>query len=96
MCEYKNIEKFKALRNYCEKYGFGYLITDERGNSFEHIDEENCEFSRFVLKEIDDHGHIGYHKYKQIYAQTNASVKNLITLIKKHKLRFSFPFLLEK
>ena len=96
MCEYENIEKFETLKKYCQKYGFGYLIIDERGNSFEHINEENFEFSKSVLDEIDQHGHIAYNQYKHIFSQTNASMKNLLSLIKKHKLHFSFPFLLEK
>jgi len=96
MCEYVNIEKFKALKEYCQKYGFGYLIIDERGNSFEHINEENINFSESVLSEINQHDHIAYHQYKHIFSQTNATTKNLLALIKKHKLHFSFPFLLEK
>lgn len=96
MCEYGNIEKFEALKNYCEKYGFGFLIIDERGNSFEHINEVNCKFSKSVLAEIDEHGHAAYQQYKEIFTQSSASVKNLIALIKKHNLHFSFPFLIEK
>ncbi len=96
MCEYKSIKRFEALKNYCKKYGFGYLIIDERGNSFEHIDEQNENFSKAILAEIDKSGRITYPKYKEIYSQTNATIKNFITLIKKHSLHFSFPFLLEK
>ena len=96
MCEYANIEKFEVLKNYCKKYGFGFLIMDERGNSFEHIVDENCDFSKSVLAEINEHGHISYHQYKELCTQYNASVKNLIALIKKNKLNFSFPFLIEK
>ena len=96
MCEHENIEKFEALREYCEKYGFGFLIIDERGNSFEHINEENCEFSKSVLAEINEHGHVAYQEYKEIFTQSSATVKNLIALIKKHNLHFSFPFLIEK
>jgi DNA-binding CsgD family transcriptional regulator len=96
MCEYDNIEKFEVLKNYCEKYGFGFLIIDERGNSFEHINEENCEFSKSVLAEINEHGHIAYYQYKKIVTQYNATVKNLIALIKNYNLHFSFPFLIKK
>ena len=94
MCICTNIEKFETLEEYCRKYGFGYLIIDERGNSFEDIDVENAEFSKSVLTEIQQHKSVTYERYRQIYLQTNASVKNLITLIKKHKLNFSFPFCL--
>ncbi len=94
MGECANIEKFGALKEYCKKYGFGYLIIDERGNSFEDIDEENAEFSRSVLTEIHQHGKVTYQRYREIYLQTNASVKNFVTLIKKHKLHFFLPFCL--
>ena len=32
MCESINIEKFKALKEYCQKYGFGYLIISSVHN----------------------------------------------------------------
>ena len=96
MCEYVNIEKFEALKMYCEKYGFGYLIVDERGNSFESINEENEAFSECVLSEINKRGCLYYGTYKQIFSQTNASVKNMLTIIKKYKLKFLTPFSLTK
>lgn len=96
MCEYKNIEKFKSLKEYCEKYGFGYLILDERGHSYEHVNEENTHFSEMVLNYISRFGNIKYAKYKEIYNRTNASGSNLLTLIKKHNLHLSFPFKFEK
>ena len=86
----------KTLKNYCKKHGFGFLIIDGRGNSFEQINEENDELSKAVLTAINKHGHITYHQYKKILAQSNASVKNLLALIKKNNLRFSSPFLLER
>ena len=94
MGECTNIEKFEALKEYCIKYGFGYLIIDGRGNSFEDIDVENAEFSKAVLTAIHQHKSVTYKRYRQIYLHTNASVKNFITLIKKYKLHFAFPFCL--
>ena len=96
MCEHDNIEKFKDLKAYCEKYGFGFLIIDGTRNSFEHINEENYEFSKSILAEINKRGHVSYPRYKEIFIQSNASLKNLITLIKKHHLHFSFPFSIKK
>ena len=96
MCENDNIEKFKSLKDYCEKYGFGYLIIDNRWNSYEHIDEENSLFSKLILDEINKQGSINYSKYKVIYQGTNASLENLLTLIKKYNLRLSFPFVIKR
>ena len=47
--------QIRMLKEYCEKYGFGYLIINERGDSFEHINEENSEFS---LKRLIVQGNI--------------------------------------
>ena len=96
MCRSEYVEKVKALRAYCEKYGFGYLVTDERGNSFEDIDDENAVFSKAVLEALERDGAISYQEYQELYTQTGASVKNLLTLIKKHDLYFSVPFVLKK
>ena len=92
MCKYENIEKFTALREYCQKYGFGYLIIDDRGNSFESIDEENAVFTREILAEIKKHGNVSYDVYREIYDRSGASIKSLLTLIKRHNLKFSLPF----
>ena len=96
MCEHKNIQKFEALRLYCEKYGFGYIIMDDRENSYEHIDEHNEEFTNLLLSEIHQNGCLRYKVYKKIHVETNASVKNLLTLIKKQKLTFSSPFFIKQ
>ena len=37
MGDYKVINKYNALKEYCEKYGIGYMMTDERGNDFETL-----------------------------------------------------------
>ena len=91
-----NMERFRMLREYCERYGFGYLITDGRGNSFEHLNEENAAFSAAVLAEIDRCGWIGYPRYREIYSETQATQKHLLALIKNHKLHLSRPFTLKR
>lgn len=96
MCEYSNIEKFNSLKEYCQKYGFGYLIIDDRNNSYESINLENEEFSKQVMNEIDKNNKIPYPVYKSIYVNTNANVKQLLSLIKNNHLKLSFPFSLTK
>ena len=92
MCEEYNIKKFHALKEYCEKYGFGYLVVDDKSNSFFEIDEPNSKFSERILNELKDSSNIPYTKYKEIYNSSKATVKNLLTLIKAENLKLSFPF----
>lgn len=94
MCEDYQIKKFQSLKNYCERYGFGYLIIDDRNNSFFDINESNETFNSLILKELNNNSKVKYNKYKEYYINTNATLKNLLTLIKNKKLKLSFPFLL--
>lgn len=96
MCEDYQIKKFQALKNYCEQYGFGYLIVDDRNNSFFDINKSNEIFNSLILKELNKNSKVKYKKYKEYYINTNATIKNLLTLIKKENLKLSFPFLLTK
>ena len=94
MCEDYQIKKFQSLKNYCEQYGFGYLIVDDRNNSFFSINESNEIFNSLILKELNKNSKVKYKKYKEYYINTNATIKNLLTLIKNKNLKLSFPFLL--
>lgn len=96
MCEDYQIKKFQALKNYCEHYGFGYLIVDDRNNSFFGINESNEIFNSLILKELNNNSKVKYNKYKEYYINANATIKNLLTLIKNENLKLSFPFLLTK
>ena len=96
MCRHRSIERFDAIREYCKKYGFGYIIMDGSGNSYEHIDDENPAFSEAILSELNTHRKVTYDKYVEICKSTGATQKNLLTLIKKHELRLLSPFLLLK
>ena len=96
MCTQRNVKKYYALREYCERYGFGYSVTDGRGGSFFDITEENEKFSSALLAEIQKNGYVDYQTYRKKYDETGAKIKNLLALIKKHDLNLSFPFLLCK
>ena len=94
MCENKNIEKFKALKTYCEKYGFGYMVIDNRLNEFYHINDNNDEFNKQILNRLNKDSSVSYKVYKTIFKNTNATIKNLLSLIKNDNIQFSLPFLL--
>ena len=47
-------------------------------------------------KELNNNSKVKYNKYKEYYINTNATIKNLLTLIKNENLKLSFPFLLTK
>lgn len=96
MCEAYNIKKFQALKAYCEQYGFGYLIIDDKNNSFFNINEPNEKFNARILEELDKNSKVKYNKYKEFYDETHASLKNLLTLIKDKNLILTFPFKLTK
>jgi DNA-binding CsgD family transcriptional regulator len=96
MCTYYSLKKVQALRAYCEKYGFGYLITDDRGNSFEEIEEENPAFCAAILARLERGGTFSSGEYQQISTETRATVKHLLALIKKKNLYFDLPFRLKK
>ena len=96
MCEFYCIKKFQAIKDYCERYGFGYLVIDDKNNSFFDIDDTNEEFNSLIMSELNANGEIKYTKYEEIYKKTKATIKNLLTLIKKENLKLSFPFKLIK
>lgn len=96
MCESYNIRKFKALKSYCERYGFGYLIVDDRNNSFFGINDKNDKFDLLILRELNNNRKLLYRKYKAIYTDANANTKNLLTLIRDNNLILTFPFNLTK
>ncbi len=96
MLEYDNIQKFHALKAYCEENGFGYLIVDDRNNSFEAIDIHNFEFEKQIMRELDADGEMPFCRFHEIYQNTQANIKNFLTLIKSQGLALRTPFLLKK
>lgn len=92
MCESHNIAKFETLKKYCEKYGFGYLIIDDRNNSFYDINEQNEVFNQKIISILNTEVEMRYSTFRKIYNNTNATVKNLLSLVKNHKLNLSYPF----
>lgn len=92
MCVSYNIQKFYTLKDYCEKHGYGYLILDDKRNSFFDINDPNEKFNSALLAELNQNPNIKYDEYKEIYSGTHASLKNLLTLIKDKKLTLTFPF----
>lgn len=96
MLEYENIQKFHTLKAYCEENGFGYLVIDDRNNSFEAIDVHNDEFEKQIMQELELSEEIHFCRFHEIYRNTQANIKNFLTLIKSQDLELQTPFLLKK
>lgn len=96
MCEAHNIRKFEALKEYCEKNGFGYLIIDDRNNSFYEINKPNNALNQKIMETLQTNKEMNYCKFRKIYDETKATIKNLLTLIKTYKLKLSYPFSLRR
>ncbi len=96
MLEYENIEKFRALKAYCEENGFGYLITDDKNHSFEAIDVHNAAFEERIMQELDFRGYVGFPRFHEIYRDTRANIRHFLTLIKSQDLELQTPFSLQR
>ena len=98
MCDSYNIEKFQALKSYCEENGYGYLIVDDRRNSFSAINNENKPFNELLLENLKQSSSINFQTFLALSAQidshqTEAFKKSLITLAKEKKVKCRFfPF----
>ena len=96
MCLHFNIDKFRECREYCKKYGFGYIVVDDRWNSFYSINEENESFTEAVLKELDENGSILLDKFRELCSKTEATPKQRLATIKNHGLFLDTPFILKR
>ena len=96
MLAYDNIQKFHTLKAYCEENGFGYLIIDDRNNSYEAIEVHNVEFEKQIMQELDLSEEMRFGRFHEIYQNTQANIKNFLTLIKSQGLALRTPFLLKK
>lgn len=92
MCERKNILKFKALKAYCKKYGYGYLIVDSAFRSLETVVTENKDFNEKIISRLPLTGASGLSIYKEIYRETNAKITDLLWLVTHSDVQFSIPF----
>ncbi|MCD8201331.1 MAG: hypothetical protein LUD47_04625 [Clostridia bacterium] len=95
MGEYTNIWRFRNIKSYCEKYGFGYLVIDGSYNSFYHIDEHAPKFEEDVISIIRENGEILYPDYKRLLVKYNLGERNTLSLIKRYDLKLTIPFKLQ-
>ena len=69
---------------------------------FEHEDREtvidihNFEFEKQIMRELDADGEMSFCCFHEIYQNTQANIKNFLTLIKSQDLELQTPFLLKK
>lgn len=76
MAIYQNIVKFKALHQYCLKYGFGYAILDDRLRAFKDI--LDADYSVEFAEKLQEYClKYGYLKWRDILKLANESKTKL-------------------
>ena len=76
MAIYQNIVKFRALHQYCHKYGFGYAILDDRLHAFKDILDADYSVE-FAEKLQECCLKYGYLKWRDILRLANESKTKL-------------------
>ncbi|WP_288221626.1 sigma factor-like helix-turn-helix DNA-binding protein [uncultured Clostridium sp.] len=85
----RNIEKYNALKNFCDKNGFGVLYTDSR-NSFEKYASKsinNC-FEKDIINELKK-GPMDWRKCENIIFEHKADKQDLTFVIIKNNIKYT-------
>ncbi len=90
-----NLERFNALHNFCTENGYGYLITDDRGNSI--YDIKNKIIDEELVKTLDNilntKNFISWRDIKDIKLTRSVANIDIVAYVLQNKLRFSMsPF----
>lgn len=98
---YKNILKFEALHNYCKERNIGYLIVDDRLNSFFDYNDNICNatLENILLNELEKTHALNYFQYKELLKTNNLKVSmfELAQVVFNNKLKWKLnPFNIEK
>jgi len=91
----KNIDKWSALKAYCNQQGLGLLITDGR-YAIQQIQQHKVkpDFSDYVLEKLHQ-GNIAWTEYRKIKEQFNPSRNDFVSLVLNNKLVWKLsPFFL--
>lgn len=94
MFEYKNLIKYYALKNYCIKNGYGYVMLDMK-MSFEEIlnitneKKLNFEFEKVVLDRLKTNKELRWNDYYKISHNYDVSDMDMYKLIFDKKLFYS-------
>ena len=98
MAEDQNVCKWHALKNFCEKNGFGCLMTTGTRSINHYFEQEYSEaFEIDILKALDEAGSLSWPEYNKIKAQHKTFINDLCTIVLKNDLKFNTgPFHLER
>lgn len=77
------IEKYKALKNYCQKNGYGYVMMDERYNTIESILSLNIDknIEENFINFVKNKGQIDYNGYKHFKSLYPISMKETVKIV---------------
>lgn len=94
----RNILKFKALKKYCNKNGYGYLIIDKYKSLNKILkNDHNVEFENEILSKLNKQTKIYWDDFKKIRNKYAAKINDFISIVVKHNLEWTlYPFIIQK
>ncbi len=90
------VDKFNAVKQYCEKHSFGYLAVDRAINSYFDMKSDNCQFAQAIEAELEQHDKITRSQLNDMRKHYSATYKDLVCVIRQLDLRLSNTFCLTK
>lgn len=77
------IEKYNALKNYCHKNGYGYVMIDEKYNTIESILSLNIDkkLEENFINFVKNKGQIDYNEYKNFKFLYPISMKETVKIV---------------
>ena len=94
----RNLAIFEAVKDYCDREGYGFLVTDGYStlNKFRNH-RINSQYEKEVLNYLDKNGTLDWDSYKVIRDKYNAAIGDFIGLIVQNKLSWRLgPFKISK
>ena len=77
------ITKYNALKKYCNKNGYGYVMIDEKYNTFESLFSLNInrELENNFINFVKNKGQINYNDYKDFKSLYPISMKETVKIV---------------
>lgn len=94
-----NIERCNALHSFCKKHGYGYLITDDHGNSILDIKNRTVdqELTDILNSILNNNGLIVWNDIKAIKQTQSVSNHDISAYVLQNKLHFTLkPFCIKR
>ncbi|MFW6015929.1 MAG: sigma factor-like helix-turn-helix DNA-binding protein [bacterium] len=94
----RNIIKYQALSDYCNKHGYGYLIIDNNQSLHYFItDDINESYKNEIISLINRKGYISWKEYKQIRKKHKPKTSDFISTVIKYRLSLTLsPYRIKK